>query len=153
MLVETFLSGREFTVGMIGAGDATEALGTMEIHLLPEAEAEVYSYTNKERCEELVRYRLARPEDDPLVGQAERLAVSAWRVLGGRDGGRVDIRCDGAGRPHFLEANPLPGLHPHHSDLPILCGFLGVPYIDLIDRIVSSARRRMKVNGSLQQTA
>ncbi len=153
VLVETFLSGREFTVGMIGAGSSAQTLGAMEIHLQPEAEAEVYSYTNKERCEELVRYRLARPEEEPLIGQVERLALSAWRVLGGRDGGRVDIRCDGVGRPHFLEANPLPGLHPHHSDLPILCGFLGVPYVDLIDRIVTSARRRMKVNGSLRQIA
>ena len=150
VLVETFLSGREFTVGMIGSGPAAKALGTMEIHLLPEAEAEVYSYVNKERCEELVRYRLARPEEDPLIGQVEQLALSAWRELGARDGGRVDVRCDSQGRPNFIEVNPLPGLHPHHSDLPILCGFLGVPYVNLIDRIVNSARQRIKVNGRVQ---
>ncbi|MBU4271467.1 MAG: D-alanine--D-alanine ligase [Planctomycetes bacterium] len=150
VLVETFLSGREFTVGLIGSGPAAKALGTMEIHLLPEAEAEVYSYTNKERCEDLVRYRLAGREEDPLISQVEEIAVTAWRTLGGRDGGRVDVRCDAQGRPHFLEVNPLPGLHPHHSDLPILCGFLGVSYVDLIDRIVSSARRRMKVNCKMQ---
>ena len=69
------------------------------------------------------------------------MALAAWRVLGCRDGGRVDIRCDAQGRPQFLEVNPLPGLHPQHSDLPILCGFVGIPYVDLIDRIVRSARR------------
>ena len=115
----------------------------MEIHLLPEAEAEVYSYVNKEQCEELVRYTLARPEADPLVHEVEQLVLAAWRVLNCRDGGRVDVRCDAQGRPNFLEVNPLPGLHPQHSDLPILCGFLGIPYVDLIDRIVRSARRRM----------
>ncbi len=152
VLVETFLSGREFTVGITGTGSGdkaatggrAEVLGTMEIHLLPEAEAEVYSYVNKEQCEELVRYRLARPEEDPLVGQVEEISLRAWRAMGARDGGRVDVRCDAQGKPHFLELNPLPGLHPQHSDLPILCGFLGIPYVDLIDRIVRSARRRMK---------
>jgi D-alanine-D-alanine ligase len=143
VLVETFLSGREFTVGMTGTGAQAKVVGTMEINLLPGAEAEVYSYENKEKCEELVRYTLARPSDDPLVERVDAMALAAWRVLGCRDGGRVDIRCDGDGQPHFLEVNPLPGLHPQHSDLPIICGFVGVPYVDLIERIVSSARQRL----------
>lgn len=142
VLVETFLSGREFTVGLTGTGAESEVLATVEISLLPGAEPEVYSYTNKEQCEELVRYVLVRP-DDPLVERVAAMALTAWRVLGCRDGGRVDIRCDADGQPHFLETNPLPGLHPQHSDLPILCGYVGIPYADLIDRIVRSARRRM----------
>ena len=143
VLVETFLSGREFTVGLAGSGAESRVLATVEISLLPGAEAEVYSYTNKEQCEELVRYVLVRPGDDPLVCRVDELALAAWRVLGCRDGGRVDIRCDAQGQPHFLEVNPLPGLHPQHSDLPILCGYVGISYVDLIDRIVRSARRRI----------
>jgi D-alanine-D-alanine ligase len=146
VLVETFLSGREFTVGLTGTGAEAQVVGTMEIHLLPHADAEVYSYVNKERCEELVDYRLVKPQTDRLVGQVEELALAAWRALGGRDGGRVDVRCDAHGRPSFIEANPLPGLHPQHSDLPIICNFVGLPYVDLIDRIVVSARRRMPKN-------
>ncbi|MEN6458011.1 MAG: D-alanine--D-alanine ligase [Thermoguttaceae bacterium] len=142
VLVETFLSGREFTVGVTGTGDDATVLGTMEILLLAGAEAEVYSYSNKQQYEERVRYRLVNPEEDPVVAQVERIAVEAWRALDLRDGGRVDFRCDAAGKPSFLEVNPLPGLHPQHSDLPILCRFLGVTYMDLIDRIVRSARRR-----------
>jgi D-alanine-D-alanine ligase len=142
VLVETFLSGREFTVGITGTAAEARVLGTMEIFLLPQAEAEVYSYKNKELCDDLVRYRLARPEE-PVVREVERIALASWRALGCRDGGRVDIRCDGNQRPNFIEVNPLPGLHPQHSDLPILCGFLGVAYVDLIDRIVRSARQRI----------
>ena len=97
VLVETFLSGREFTVGVTGTGDAAVAVGTMEILLLPEAEAEIYSYENKAKYEDRVRYRLVRPADDPLIGQVERLALAAWRVLNCRDGGRVDVRCNAAG--------------------------------------------------------
>ncbi len=150
VLVETFLSGREFTVGITGTGADAEVLATMEINLLPGADAEVYSYTNKEQCDELVRYTLARPNEDPLVHKVEELTMAAWRALGCRDGGRIDIRCDGQGRPSFIEVNPLPGLHPQHSDLPILCGFVGIPYVDLIDRIVRSARQRITKHASKQ---
>ena len=125
VLVETFLSGREFTVGVTGTGDEAMIVGTMEILLLPAAEAEVYSYENKAKYENRVRYRLVRPQDDPLIGEVERLALAAWRALNCRDGGRIDVRCDGNARPQFIEVNPLPGLNPQHSDLPIICGFAG----------------------------
>jgi D-alanine-D-alanine ligase len=144
VLVETFLSGREFTIGIAGTGPQAEVLATMEVILLPHAEAEVYTYVNKEQCEELVEYRLGRPDQDAEVRQAEKIALAAWRVLGCRDGGRVDIRSDGNGRPSFIEVNPLPGLHPEHSDLPILSGKAGISYPQLIERIVRSATQRVK---------
>jgi D-alanine-D-alanine ligase len=144
VLVETFLSGREFTIGVSGTGPDAQVLGTLEIILLAQAEAEVYSYVNKEQCEELVKYRLARPQDDEEVRQAEALALNVWRVLGCRDAGRIDLRSDARGQPQFMEVNPLPGLHPQHSDLPILCMHLGIPYVALIERIVRSASRRVR---------
>ena len=147
-LVETFLPGREVTVAVLGTGPKARALGTMEVILLPEAEAEVYSYVNKERCEELVKYRLIRPEEDPMVAAAEELAVSCWRVLGCRDGGRVDLRCGEDGLPQFLEVNPLAGIHPEHSDLPIICNHLGVPYLELLRSIVGSAAERVGKDGA-----
>ena len=81
VLVEAFLPGREFTVGIVGTGGRAEAIGTMEVHLLPAAEAEVYSYANKENSEELVEYSLRRPQDDPVVAESEHVALAAWRVL------------------------------------------------------------------------
>jgi D-alanine-D-alanine ligase len=142
VLVETYLPGRELTVGLIGTGSSARVLGTLEIILLPGAELEAYSYKNKELCEELVEYRLVRPEDDEEVRRAESLALRVWRALGCRDAGRIDFRSDAAGRPHFLEANPLAGLHPTHSDLPMLCTRLGIRYSELIGQIVSSATDR-----------
>ena len=143
VIVEEFLPGREFTIGIIGTGASAEAVGALEMGLKPGAENEVYSYVNKEQCEELVEYLLVRP-DDPQVREAQEVAVASWRVLGCRDAGRIDVRCDERGRPHFLEANPLAGLHPTHSDLPILCSKLGIPYVTLIDRILRSAQTRLK---------
>jgi len=143
VLVETLLPGRELTVGVWGTGPRAEAIGSLEVLLSDQAEAGLYSYANKEHYETRVRYRVVRPEDDPVVAEAEALSLEAWRVLGCRDAGRVDLRCDAAGRPAFLEVNPLAGLHPEHSDLPILCTHLGIPYRDLIGRIVEEASARI----------
>lgn len=143
VLVESFLPGREFTVGLIGTGAEATVLGTLEIVLLPGAEQDAYSYVNKERCEELVEYRLVRAESDAEVRRAEAVALQAWRALNCRDAGRVDLRSNAAGEPHFLEVNPLAGLHPQHSDLPMLCTALGIPYVDLIQRIIRSTMKRL----------
>jgi D-alanine-D-alanine ligase len=142
VLVEEYLPGREFTVGLLGTGPDAEVLGTLEIVLRPHAEPDVYSYVNKESSEELVDYPLVRPDQDGEVREAECIALAAWRALGCRDAGRIDLRSDAAGRPQFLEVNPLAGLHPTHSDLPMLCTALGMSYLDLIARIVDSASRR-----------
>ncbi len=144
VLVERYLPGREFTVGIIGSGADAVVLGTIEVHLLASAEPGVYSYVNKELCEERVQYRLVRPEDAAPVQEAEDISLCAWRVLGCRDAGRIDLRCDAQGRVQFMEVNPLAGLHPEHSDLPIICNRLGIPYVALIERIVSSAAQRIQ---------
>jgi D-alanine-D-alanine ligase len=142
VLVETFLPGRELTVGLLGTGAKAHVLGTLEIVLRPAAEPNAYSYYNKEFCEELVEYRLVHGEEDGEVQRAEAIALQAWRAMGCRDAGRIDLRSDADGRPHVLEINPLAGLHPAHSDLPMLCQRLGMAYEELIDRLVCSAMER-----------
>ncbi|MCB2183494.1 MAG: D-alanine--D-alanine ligase [Desulfobulbaceae bacterium] len=143
VLIEPYLSGREFTVGIVGTGAEAEVVGSMEIVLMDKAEQGVYSYVNKENCEELVEYHLVSAADDALVAEAERIALSAWRVLGCRDAGRIDIRCDGGSQPLFMEVNPLAGIHPEHSDLPIICTKKGISYSWLMERIINSAAKRI----------
>jgi D-alanine-D-alanine ligase len=142
VLLERFLPGREFTVGVLGTGVSARALGTLEIVLKRDAEPDVYSYVNKEECESLVEYRPVS-NADAVVAESERIAVHAWRVLGCRDGGRVDLRCDESGRPFFLEVNPLAGLHPSHSDLPMIATSVGMPYVELVRAILDSAAARI----------
>ncbi len=143
VLVETFLPGREMTVGILGTGAEARVLGTMEVLLGPQAEPDVYSYTNKERSEELVDYRVGNPASDAEVRRAEEVALAAWRALGCRDGGRIDLRSDACGEPNFLEVNPLAGMHPTHSDLPMIARFVGRSYVDLVGAIVASAAKRI----------
>jgi D-alanine-D-alanine ligase len=139
-LVEALLPGREFTVGVIGTGEGARAVGVLEVELLANADPLVYSFLNKEFCEERVRYTLVR--DPVIIEEASAIALQSYRVLGCRDAGRIDLKADGTGRLHFLEANPLAGLHPTHSDLPILCSQAGIPYEDLISGIIQSALER-----------
>ncbi len=140
VIIETFLPGREFTVGIVGTGRQARAVGVTEVILKDHAEQHAYSYLNKERCEEFVEYR---PVDGGKAEQAREIALAAWRVLECRDGGRLDLRADAEGRINFLEANPLPGLQPEHSDLPILCTMYGISYRELIAGIMESAVERV----------
>ncbi len=143
VLVERFLPGREFTVGIIGAGEDAEVVGTLEIILRPAAEQDVYSYVNKEQWKERVDLPLVLASNDRQVAEAERIALVAWRAVRGRDAGRLDLRCDENGDPQLMEINPLAGLHPTHSDLPMLWTAMGRDYVELIERIVDCAKLRI----------
>ena len=139
VLVEAYLPGREFTVGVIGTGESAHTVGALEVRLRSTAERGGYTYENKLRYEDLIDLTLAT---DDVARQAEAVALAAWRVLGCRDAGRVDVRCNAVREPQFLEVNPLAGLNPVRSDLPILWGLGGHSYEELIAAIVTSAQER-----------
>lgn len=141
VLLETFMPGREFTVGITGTGEEALAVGAIEVLLKKDAEPGSYSYTNKKKFEEFVEYRLVK---DEAAQKAIEVSLAAWRGLGCRDGGRIDLRADAQGVPRFLEVNPLAGLNPDISDLPILCNLAGMSYQELLGRIMDSALKRMK---------
>jgi len=92
-LAEQFLPGREFTVGIIGAGSGAEILGVLEVQ-----SPQTYGFATKKHYD-AVTYGLG---SDAEARQAGEVALDAWRVLGGRDAGRVDLRSDARGQPMFL---------------------------------------------------
>ena len=142
VLVETFLPGREFTVGIVGNGAEARSIGIMEVILLDKSEPDVYSYHNKEFFEELVDYRKV---DDAEARKAIEVALASYRVLGCTDAGRVDLRSDADGLPNFIEINSLAGLHPVTSDLCIIARKYGMDYQELIDQIIGAARKRLGI--------
>ena len=148
VLVEEYLPGREFTTGLLGTGADARVLGTMGFRIKPGAPSSDYSFEVKERCEEFVEY--FSMERGALRDDVERVALDAYRALECRDGGRVDVRLDSDGRPSFIEVNPLPGLHPTHSDLPMIAAYEGLPYVSLIGAIVDSATRRIGRDRSVE---
>ena len=140
VLVETFLPGREFTIGVIGNGDKAQVIGGMEIIFGELAEQEVYSFFNKENYENRIHYQ--KLEDKKILKECSELVLNAWNGLDCKDGGRVDVRMDEKGIVNFIEVNPLAGLHPIHSDLVIIAKMNGVDHNQLIAMIMNAALER-----------
>jgi len=137
-LVEEYLPGREFTVGIIGYGEEAVAIGGMEVicaNNLP------YSVEVKENYLEYCTYK---PLGDEIIDECKSVALKAWRALDAVDAGRVDLKADRNGRICFIEANPLAGLNPVHSDLPILARMYGIQYQTLMEMIMKAAVKRIK---------
>jgi D-alanine-D-alanine ligase len=139
VICESYLPGREFTVGILGTGQTAHVIGIMEIAVKPGIADRIYSFENKEHCEERVIYELA---DDAEARRASEIALQCYRALECRDAGRIDLKLDGAGVPQFLELNPIAGLHPTHSDLPMIATKSGLGYDGLIGGIVDAAAQR-----------
>ncbi|MEY4879780.1 MAG: hypothetical protein RJB62_1249 [Pseudomonadota bacterium] len=139
VLVEEYLPGREFTVGITGTGEDAEVLGIMEIVPTEKAVAHGYGYENKEHWEDKISLRMSTDAEAMAAGE---VALQAWRALRCRDGGRIDTRSDRNGRPQFIEVNPLAGLNPTHSDLCFIARFKGLSYEELIGKIMASFVRR-----------
>ena len=114
-------------------------IGVCEILFKPGADPTVYSYRNK--IDDL--RRAAAPHRCRRRRPPATTALAAWRALGCRDAGRVDIRCDAGGIPNFIECNPLAGLRPGWSELTILAEQAGMSYNELIGTILAEARTRV----------
>ncbi len=140
VIVETYLPGREFTVAILGNGAAAQVLGVLEIMIRPELADQVYSFDNKENSEERVTYHLVT---DAEAQQAGKTALAAYRALDCRDAARIDMRSDGGQVPQFLEVNPIAGLNPVHSDLPMIAGMAGHDFDWLIGQILTAACNRL----------
>jgi D-alanine-D-alanine ligase len=161
-LVEEYLPGREFTVGLIGntlaSGEEPRSALYDErgFHLFPVLEidptvgvghglynAEAKSYYPGE--EGAPRYLC--PADIPasLASELQRLAVAAFEAIGALDLARVDFRLGADGQPYLLEINTLPGLNPTLSDLCIMAQAEGMDYADLINEVLNLAAERYRL--------
>ena len=142
-LAESFLSGREFTAGILG-NDPPAILPLVEflrIRGMP-AFRSFNAKTGGEHEEaHICPARLSQTEEEEL----KRMALAAYRVLGCRDYARVDLRQDGDGRLHVLEVNAHPSLLPG-SSLPYMAAQAGYSYLALLEMILTAALLRYGLN-------
>ena len=90
---------------------------------------------------EYVDYECPAKYPEKLRRELETDSVAIFHILGCRDVARVDFRIrDGV--PYFLEINPLPGLNPATSDLPIMAKMVGIPHAKLMKLIIDAACAR-----------
>jgi D-alanine-D-alanine ligase len=111
----------------------------MKVVVHDSSQRNIYTQLAKEECESRVSYIPGDMVPMELRSRIEAISLRAYRVLGCRDAGRLDIRCDEFGNPYFLEINPLAGLHPTHSDLCIIAKQMGMTYRKLMEEILFSA--------------
>ncbi|MEA5051732.1 MAG: ATP-grasp domain-containing protein [Oscillospiraceae bacterium] len=147
LLVEEYLPGREFTVGILGNGADRRIFPPMEIIYNGSTQRtfKVYSYEVKCNYKQHVRYECPAKLTAREAAQLTEAASKAFDALGCRDVARVDLRMDAAGEPCFLEINPLPGLAPGYSDLPMTAEAAGLDYDALVCGICEAAAQRLGV--------
>jgi len=152
-LVEEFLPGREFTIGVLGRKDARRysprphlygpdgfhRFPTLEIDNSQSATPGVYGHITKTLTtieEGMPRFICPADVGPQLGAHLHELALRAHQAIGALDVSRVDIRMDSRGTPRLLEINSLPGLTPGFSDLCVLANAEGMSYTDLILEIL-----------------
>lgn len=139
ILVEEYIPGREFTVGMAG-NHPPEVLGVMEIAFRDPAQKDFcYSLEVKRNWKEEVVYRFPAALERPVEKGIREAALRLFEVFRLRDVARFDFRVNPQGEFYFLEVNPLPGLAPESSDLVILAQKKGWSYRELVLKITQAA--------------
>jgi D-alanine-D-alanine ligase len=152
-LVEEYLPGREFTVGILGRPGCNRFVRHPELyradgfHRMPPLEVEsaksvtpgVYGISAKQVYPGEAGYPeflCPAPISEEFSHTLQELAVKAHRAIGALDVSRVDFRCDAEGNPYLLEINSLPGLTPDFSDLCVIAHAENISYRDLILEIL-----------------
>lgn len=153
-LIEEFLSGREFTVALIGNGDETEVLPIVEINFgeFPEDFIPIYSYEAKwildTKENPLDVFTCPAQISPDLEENIKSAALKAYRILRCRDWSRIDIRLDRNGIPNIIELNPLPGILPNpeeNSCFPKAARSAGLNYNDMINKVLFAAAKRYNI--------
>ncbi len=145
VLIEAYLPGREFNVGILALPEP-EALPVAEIiYKVPEGSWPILTYASKWHegsSEDLASRPRCPAEIDPsLADRLAFLAVEAFRVTGCRDYARVDFRLDSDGSPMILEVNPNPDIGPKAGWARALKAS-GRDYEGTLERLVDQASRR-----------
>ncbi len=152
-LVEIFLPGREFTIGILGRRDAPlysrhpewyekdgfHRLPILELDITRSVTPSVYGLEAKAQSvgsEGAPDYLCPAPIDPEMTRKLQHLAYRAHVILGSLDVSRTDVRLDAEGNPRLLEINTLPGLTPGYSDLCIQASAHSISYEDLILEIL-----------------
>jgi D-alanine-D-alanine ligase len=143
MLVEEYIHGREFTVGILGNGKDAHVFPPMEIvYLNTENKFNIYSFNVKKDYKRLIKYECPARIGKEIEKEMMDMAKKIFDILQCKDFSRIDFRLSEDGKPYFIEINPLPGLAPGYSDFPMIAEFNGMDYKSLVRAVLESALKR-----------
>ncbi len=150
-LVEEYITGREFTVGLLG-GKRPRVLPPMEIRFLnAENKRPVYDYVVKQEWQKHVEYQCPAKVTESELKAIEKIARATFAALDCRDFARVDIKMTDDGRIYVFEVNPLPGMTPGYSDLVLISSAIGMDYDQLMAEVTAGGVRRLREKERLQR--
>lgn len=151
VLVEEFLEGEEYSVGLLGDGEAVEVLPIMRMNFsaLPKEinKYNIDSYEAKQILLPAEFIQCPAKISSALESKLKNIAIITFRVLNCHDLARIDMRCDKKGNPYVLEVNALPAIDP---DLKVLSGYplaakaAGMSYEEMLERIIKSTLDRFR---------
>jgi D-alanine-D-alanine ligase len=144
-LVEEYIHGREFTVGLLGGKRRLRVLPPMEIRFKDAGnQRPVYDYVVKQEWEKHVEYACPAPLSEVEMRGLEKAARETFWALDCRDFARVDLRMSADGKIYVFEVNPLPGMTPGYSDLVLISNAAGMDYDTLITEVMGGGLRRLR---------
>ena len=140
-LVEEYIRGREFTVGLLG-DKRPRVLPIMEVLFVNPTEHPVYGFEEKQSDTPRVRFECPANVTPAEQRRIEKCVRDTFAALDCRDVARIDLRMADDGRIFVIEANPLPGLAPNFSDLCVIAQHAGMDHKALIGEILAGAVKR-----------
>jgi D-alanine-D-alanine ligase len=144
-LVEEYIHGREFTVGLLGSKRRLRVLPPMEIRFKDaDNDRPVYDYVVKQEWEKHVEYECPAKLTEAENRAIEKVARATFASLECRDFARVDLRMAPDGKIYVFEVNPLPGMTPGYSDLVLISNAAGMDYDQLMGEILVGGLRRLR---------
>jgi D-alanine-D-alanine ligase len=143
-LIEEYIAGREFTVGLLG-DKRPRVLPPMEILFKDKGNPRpVYDFQIKQEWEKHVEYQCPARLAPAELKAIEKVCRETFDALDCRDVARVDLRMDARGDVHVIEVNPLPGLTPNYSDLCLIATAANIDYRSLIGEILAGGLKRLR---------
>jgi len=143
-LVEEYITGREFTIGLLGY-PRPRVLPPMEIVFKDkDLERPVYDFQVKQEWEKHVRYDCPAVLTPAELRAIERAVRETFEALDCRDFARIDLRMTRDGQVYVFEVNPLPGLTPDYSDLVLISKAMGMDYRTLIGEMLTGGMKRLR---------
>ncbi len=151
VIIEEFLSGREFTVALLGNGKETLVLPVVEMRFdeFPKELKPIYSYEAKwiyDTPEKPLNiYNCPADVDKTLEEKIKSTVLKTYNILNCKDWSRIDVRLDSNGVPNIIEVNPLPGVLPNpdnNSCYPKAARTAGFDYATTINMVLLSAMKR-----------
>ena len=153
VVVQRFIAGREVNVGIVG--DRVLPIAEIDFSSMPDRYWRIVSYRSKwetgsdEDLGSVPRCPAELPE--ALTIELGRIALAAWKVMGGKGYGRVDIRIDDEMRPWILEVNANPDFAPD-AGLARMARTAGIDYPTLVRLVCEHALAQPSVTAADQWT-